>query len=105
MKVKAKLKKGNVSVKVLAKSPMAGKEEAAKKKIEVEFITHMTATVNGKKVWEASTGPFLSKNPYMQFVFNAAAAGAKKATKLKLTGLITMVKLKKQQRKLSSYFI
>ena len=38
MKVKAKLKKGNVSVKVLAKSPMAGKEEAAKKKIKVEFI-------------------------------------------------------------------
>jgi len=61
MKIKAKLKKELVSVKILVKSPMAGKEEAAKKKIKVEFITHMTAKVNGKIVCEASTGPYLSK--------------------------------------------
>ena len=100
MKVKAKLKKGNVSVKVLAKSPMAGKEEAAKKKIEVEFITHMTATVNGKKVWEASTGPFLSKNPYMQFVFNAAAAGAKKGDKVEVNWVDNNGKTKKAAKKI-----
>ena len=77
MKVKAKLKKGVVGVKVLAKSPMVGKEEAALKKVAVEFITHMTAKVNGAVVWEASTGPFLSKNPYMQFAFGGAAKGDK----------------------------
>ena len=77
MKVKAKLKKGVVGVKVLAKSPMIGKEEAVLKKAPVEFITHMTARVNGAVVWEASTGPFLSKNPYMQFAFTGAKKGDK----------------------------
>ncbi|QOY52076.1 thiosulfate oxidation carrier complex protein SoxZ [Candidatus Sulfurimonas baltica] len=75
MKVKAKLKKGVVEVKVLAKSPMAGKEEAKLKKINVEFITHMTAKLNGTVVWEASTGPFLSKDPYFQFSFTGAKEG------------------------------
>ena len=100
MKVKAKLKKGNVSVKVLAKSPMAGKEEAEKKKIAVEFITHMTATVNGKTVWEASTGPFLSKNPYMQFVFNAEKAGAKKGDKVEVNWVDNTGKTKKGGKKI-----
>jgi len=100
MKVKAKLKKGNVSVKVLAKSPMAGKEEAAKKKIDVEFITHMRATVNGAVVWEASTGPFLSKNPYMQFVFNAQAVGAKKGDKVEVNWVDNTGKTKKGGKKI-----
>ena len=100
MKVKAKLKKGNVSVKVLAKSPMAGKEEAEKKKIKVEFITHMTAKVNGKVVWEASTGPFLSKNPYMQFLFNAEKAGAKKGDKVEVDWVDNTGKTKKGGKKI-----
>jgi len=100
MKVKAKLKKGNVSVKVLAKSPMAGKEEAAKKKIDVEFITHMTATVNGTVVWEASTGPFLSKNPYMKFTFNAATTGAKKGDKVEVNWIDNTGKTKKGGKKI-----
>jgi sulfur-oxidizing protein SoxZ len=100
MKVKAKLKKGNVSVKILAKSPMAGKEEAAKKKIDVEFITHITATVNGKTVWEASTGPFLSKNPYFQFLFNAEKAGAKKGDKVEVSWVDNTGKTKKGGKKI-----
>lgn len=75
MKVKAKLKKGKVVVKVLAKSPMIGKEESKKKNAKVEFITHVTAKINDELVWEASTGPFLSKNPYFQFVFTGANKG------------------------------
>ncbi len=85
IKIKAKLKRDNVSVKVLAKSPMAGKEEAANRKIPIEYITHMRATFNDELVWEASTGPFLSKNPYMQFVFNATEAGAKKGDKIEIS--------------------
>ena len=77
MKVKAKLKKGVVGVKVLAKSPMVGKEEAKLKKVDVEFITHITARVNGDVIFEASTGPFLSKNPYFQFAFTGANKGDK----------------------------
>ncbi|MCF6310663.1 MAG: thiosulfate oxidation carrier complex protein SoxZ [Sulfurimonas sp.] len=100
MKVKAKLKKGNVVVKILAKSPMAGKEEAEKKKIKVEFITHMTAKVNGKIVWEASTGPFLSKNPYMQFAFNAEKAGAKKGDKVEVDWVDSNGKTAKKSKKI-----
>jgi sulfur-oxidizing protein SoxZ len=77
MKVKARIRKGAAVVKVLAKSPMVGKEEAEKKKVAVEFITHMTAKVNGAVVFEASTGPFLSKNPYFQFAFTGANKGDK----------------------------
>lgn len=75
MKIKAKEKKGVVEVKILLKSPMAGKEEAEKKKIEVSFLTHVTAKVGDKVVWEASTGPFLSKNPYFKFEFKGAKKG------------------------------
>ena len=100
MKVKAKLKKGNVSVKVLAKSPMLGKEEAKIKKSKVEFITHMTAEVNGKTVWEASTSPFLSKNPYMRFLFNAEKAGAKKGDKLEVSWIDSNGKTKTGGKKI-----
>lgn len=67
MKIKAKEKKGLVEVKILLDSPMIGKEEAETRKAEVDYLTHITAKINGKVVWEASTGPFLSKNPYFMF--------------------------------------
>ncbi|QHG92086.1 thiosulfate oxidation carrier complex protein SoxZ [Sulfurimonas sp. CVO] len=72
MKLKAKENKGIVEVKLLLDSPMVGKEEAEIKKIGVDFLTHVTAKVNGNVVWEASTGPFLSKNPYFKFVYKGA---------------------------------
>ncbi|MDD3506652.1 MAG: thiosulfate oxidation carrier complex protein SoxZ, partial [Sulfurimonas sp.] len=56
-------------------NPMIGKEESVLKKTEVDFLTHVTAKVNGKIVWEASTGPFLSKNPYFMFNFKGAKKG------------------------------
>lgn len=96
MKVKAKLKKGVVGVKVLAKSPMVGKEEAEKKKFDVEFITHITARVNGRLVWEASTGPFLSKNPYFQFAFT----GANKDDKVDVDWIDTKGKTAKKTAKI-----
>jgi len=67
MKIKAKEKKGLVEVKILLDSPMIGKEESETRKAEIDFLTHITAKINGKVVWEASTGPFLSKNPYFMF--------------------------------------
>ena len=100
MKVKAKLKKGVVGVKVLAKSPMVGKEEAEKKKVAVEFITHMTAKIGDKVVWEASTGPFLSKNPYMQFVVDATIAGAKKGDKIDVDWIDNNGKTAKKSQKI-----
>ncbi|MGE4419085.1 MAG: thiosulfate oxidation carrier complex protein SoxZ [Sulfurimonas sp.] len=77
MKIKAKIKDDVTEVKILLDSPMAGKEEAALKKIEEDYLTHVTAKVGGKVVWEASTGPFLSKNPYFKFEFKGAKKGDK----------------------------
>ena len=75
MKIKAKLKKDVTEVKLLLSSPMLGKEEAATKKVAVSYITHVSAKVGGKVVWEVSTGPFLSKDPYFMFNFKGAKEG------------------------------
>ena len=72
IKVKAKEKNGIVKVKAMAKHDMTTYNQAEKKTGDREnanFITYMTATVNGETVWEASTSQFLSKNPIFKFQF------------------------------------
>jgi sulfur-oxidizing protein SoxZ len=76
-RIKAKLKKGIVTVKALASHAMLSYQEAEKAKKEVNFITYMVATVNDKIVYEVSTSQFLSKNPYIKFKFVGAAKGDK----------------------------
>ena len=75
MKVKAKLKGDVVKVKVMFKNPMAGPEEAEKKKIKPEFISQVTAKHGGKVVYEVTTGGFISKNPLFKFEFKGGAKG------------------------------
>jgi sulfur-oxidizing protein SoxZ len=75
MRIKAKLKSGVVTVKALAKHPMIGHTEAKKKKVKVNFITHLSAKVGGKVVYELSSSQFISKNPYFKFKFKGASAG------------------------------
>ena len=75
MKLKAKVKKDVTKVKVMFKSPMAGPEEAEKKKIKPEFIAHIIGKANGKVVYEVSTGGFISKNPLFKFQFRGAKKG------------------------------
>ncbi len=81
MKVKAKLKGDIVKVKTMFKNPMAGVEEAEKKKIKPEFITQIICTYNGAVVYEVTTGGFISKNPLFKFEFR----GGKKGDKIELT--------------------
>ncbi|QKJ24111.1 thiosulfate oxidation carrier complex protein SoxZ [Poseidonibacter lekithochrous] len=76
-RIKAKLKKGIVTVKALANHAMLSYQEAEKAKKEVNFITSMVAKVNGKIVYEVSTSQFLSKNPYVKFKFKGAEKGDK----------------------------
>jgi len=76
-RIKAKLKKGIITVKAMAKHAMLGHREAKKAKKELNFITYMTATVNDKLVYEVSTSQFLSKNPYIKFKFRGADKGDK----------------------------
>jgi sulfur-oxidizing protein SoxZ len=81
MKIKAKEKDGVVKVKAMFKSLMADKEEAEKKKVDVEYISYIVGKANGKVVFEASTSGFMSENPLLKFSFT----GAKKGDELEFT--------------------
>ena len=55
MKIKAKLKGDVVQVKVMAKHDMLTYDQAKKKGVDANFITHITAKANGKVVYDVST--------------------------------------------------
>jgi sulfur-oxidizing protein SoxZ len=74
-RIKAKLKKGIVTVKAMANHAMLSYQEAEKAKKEVNFITYIVAKVNDKIVYEVSTSQFLSKNPYVKFQFRDGKKG------------------------------
>jgi len=74
-RIKAKSKKGIVTVKAMAKHPMISNQEAKKAKKKADWITHIMATVDGKTVFEVSTSQFLSKNPYIKFKFAGDKGG------------------------------
>ena len=81
MKIKAKAKGGIVKVKAMFTSLMADKEEAEKKKIDVEYITQIVAENNGNIVFEVTTSGFMAENPLFKFKFK----GGKKGEKIKFT--------------------
>jgi len=81
MKIKAKLKGDVVGVKALAKHPMLTYDQAKKKGVEANFITHITAKVGDRVVYDVSTSQFWSKNPQFKFKFK----GAKKGDELTIT--------------------
>jgi len=77
IRVKAKLKKGVVKVKAMAKHDMTTYNQMEKKtgnREDANFITHLSATVNGETVLDASTSQFLSKNPIFKFEFQGIGA-------------------------------
>ena len=71
MKIKAKSKNGVVKAKVQIKHEMMTYDEAKKKGVSANFITHVVATVAEKTVFELSSSQFLSKNPILKFKFLA----------------------------------
>jgi len=75
MKIKAKVKGDVVQAKVMVKHPMLTYDQAKKKGKEANFITHLSAKVGDKVVYDASTSQFLSKNPLFKFSFKGAKAG------------------------------
>ncbi|MGA1932575.1 thiosulfate oxidation carrier complex protein SoxZ [Arcobacter sp. YIC-464] len=93
-RIKAKLKNGVVTIKAMAKHEMLSYQEAQRAKKEANFITYLTAKVNDKIVFEASTSQFLSKNPYLKFKFKADAVGAKAGDEI----VISWVDLKGDSR-------
>jgi sulfur-oxidizing protein SoxZ len=81
MKIKAKDKGGIINVKVMAKHEMLTYDQAKRKGKEANFITHITAKVGDKVVYDVSTSQFWSKNPQWKFKFK----GAKKGDELCIT--------------------
>ena len=81
MKIKEKLKNDVVNVKVMAKHDMLTYDQAKKKGKEANFITHITAKVGDRVVYDVSTSQFWSKNPQWKFKFK----GAEKGQKLEIT--------------------
>lgn len=101
MRVKAKLKKGIVNVKVMAKHDMTTYNQAEKKTGDREnanFITHFSGTVNGKTVIDMSTSQFLSKNPIFKFKFRGDEF--KKGDKLEMTWVDRKGKSKTKKAKI-----
>ena len=86
MRVKAKLKKGVIKVKCMAKHDMTTYNQAEKKtgnRDDANFITRLTAEINGKTVIDMSSSQFLSKNPI--FNFKIKGDEFKKGDKLVMT--------------------
>ncbi len=69
--IKAKITQDEniMKVRVFLKNVMISREEAKIKNKEIEYITDITAKVDGKTIFSISTSPFLSKNPILKFEF------------------------------------
>ncbi len=77
MKIKASLKGDVTSVKAMAKHDMLTYDQGKKKGVDANFITHISAKVGDKVVYDVSTSQFWSKDPQFKFKFKGAAKGDK----------------------------
>ena len=73
MKLKAKAKDGIVEVKGMIKHEMLSYQEAERKKVPTNFLTHIIATVGSDTVFEMSVSQFVSKDPFLKFNYKGAA--------------------------------
>ena len=83
MKIKAKVKNDELDVKVQAKHINITYNAAKKKGVEANFITHISAKVGDRVVFDASTSQFISKDPIYKFV--AKANGIKAGDTIDIT--------------------
>ena len=75
MRIKATLKNGITTVKMMAKHIMLSQTEAKKLGKTANYITQIIATVNDRIVFEANTSQTLSRDPYVKFKFADAKSG------------------------------
>ena len=98
MRIKAKARKGKITVKAMAKHPMLSYQEAEKKKKTANFITHMMGTINGKTVYDMTSTQFLSKNPYVKFYVHDTVG--KKGDKITMNWVDLLGKKKSTTKKI-----
>lgn len=78
IKIRAKEKGGETTVKALISHPMetgARKDSKTGEKIPAHFIEEVVCTHNGATVMTAQWSGGVSKNPYISFKFTGAAKG------------------------------
>ncbi len=75
VKIKAKMKGDVAEAKVMIKNPMLTYIQAKKKGKEANFVTHVTAKIGDKVVYDLSSSQFFSKNPIFKFKIKGAKAG------------------------------
>jgi sulfur-oxidizing protein SoxZ len=83
MRIRAVAKDGEVVVKVLMSHDMetGQRKDSSGKPIPAHYITHVSATWQGKVVLSAQWGTAVSKNPFLEFSFK----GGKKGDKVQVT--------------------
>lgn len=79
MKIKAREKDGIVKAKISISHDMLTYDQAKKKGLEANFITHIQGFVGERIVYDVSSSQFLSKNPLIKFSF-----AGKKGEELKI---------------------
>lgn len=78
IKIRAKEKGGEVTVKALMSHPMetgGRKDKKTGQPIPAHFIKEVTATHNGAEVLKGYWSGGVSKNPYLSFKFSGGAKG------------------------------
>ena len=73
IKIRTKLRNGEVKVQALIKHPMETGQRKNKKtgeKIPAHFIQEVIGKANGEEVITVHWGPAVSKNPYLTFTFS-----------------------------------
>jgi sulfur-oxidizing protein SoxZ len=79
MKIRATLQGDVAEVRVLMAHPMetGQRKDSSGNVIPLHFIENITATLNGKPVFEARTSQAISRNPVFAFRVKGAKAGDK----------------------------
>ena len=78
IKLRAKAKGGEATVKALISHPMETglrKDKKSGKAIPAEFIQEVVCESGGKTVLSAQWGSAISKNPFLSFKFSGAKSG------------------------------
>ena len=78
IKIRAKVKKGEATVKCLISHPMETglrKDKKTKKLIPAQFIQEVVCEHDGKTVMNAQWNGTISKNPFLSFAFTGAKSG------------------------------
>lgn len=78
IKLRAKAKDGNATVKALISHPMETglrKDKKSGQPIPAEFIQEVVCESGGKTVLNAQWGSAISKNPFISFKFSGAKSG------------------------------